>query len=108
LSGGKDSLGVWQLLRELGYDADGLYVGLGIGEYSEESARYARDFAKARDWKLIEVDIAGEYGFDVETGSRAAGRAPCSACGLSKRHIFNEAALKNGLSRAGDGTQSRR
>jgi hypothetical protein len=24
VSGGKDSLGLWQLLRELGYDADGL------------------------------------------------------------------------------------
>ncbi len=96
VSGGKDSLGLWQLLRDLGYDADGLYVGLGIGEYSDESARYAREFAERRGWNLLEVDISGEYGFDVETGSRAAKRAPCSACGLSKRHIFNDAALRNG------------
>ena len=46
VSGGKDSLGLWQLLRELGYDADGLYVGLGIGEYSDESGEYARAFAE--------------------------------------------------------------
>ena len=39
VSGGKDSLGLWQLLRELGYDADGLYVGLGIGEYSDTLGR---------------------------------------------------------------------
>jgi tRNA-5-methyluridine54 2-sulfurtransferase len=96
VSGGKDSLGLWQLLRDLGYDADGLYVGLGIGEYSDESARYARDFAVRRGWKLVEVDLAEEYGFDVESGSRAAKRAPCSACGMSKRHIFNDAALRNG------------
>jgi uncharacterized protein (TIGR00269 family) len=96
VSGGKDSLGLWQLLRDLGYDADGLYVGLGIGEYSDDSAGYARRFATERGWKLIEVDLATEYGFDIEAGSRAAKRAPCSACGLSKRHVFNEAAIGNG------------
>ena len=35
VSGGKDSLAVWDLLVELGYSADGLYIGLGIGEYSD-------------------------------------------------------------------------
>ena len=37
VSGGKDSLAVWDILVELGYEADGLYVGLGIGEYSDVS-----------------------------------------------------------------------
>jgi uncharacterized protein (TIGR00269 family) len=96
VSGGKDSLGLWQLLRELGYDADGLYVGLGIGEYSDQSAAYARTFAIERDWNLIEIDLVDTFGFGVEDGSRAAGRAPCSGCGLSKRHLFNAAALDNG------------
>ena len=45
VSGGKDSLGLWHLLRALDYDVDGLYVGLGIGEYSDTSGAYARDFA---------------------------------------------------------------
>ncbi len=96
VSGGKDSLGLWQLLRGLGYDADGLYVGLGIGEYSDTSASFARDFAKAHDFTLLEVDLPTDFGFDVPDGSRAAKRAPCSACGLSKRHLFNAAALSNG------------
>jgi uncharacterized protein (TIGR00269 family) len=96
VSGGKDSLGLWQLLRTLGYDADGLYIGLGIGAYSDTSGDFARAFAQERDWKLIEVDLPADYGFDVPDGSRAAKRAPCSACGLSKRHIFNQAAIENG------------
>jgi tRNA-5-methyluridine54 2-sulfurtransferase len=96
VSGGKDSLGLWHLLRELGYEADGLYVGLGIGEYSDESGAYARTFASAHGLKLVEVDLRDAYGFDVPDGSRAAKRAPCSACGLSKRHIFNDAALRGG------------
>ena len=39
VSGGKDSLALWDVLLELGYRADGLYLGLGIGEYSERSRR---------------------------------------------------------------------
>ena len=45
VSGGKDSLAVWDMLVELGYAADGLYIGLGIGDYSEESQRYTEAFA---------------------------------------------------------------
>ena len=41
VSGGKDSLAVWDILHELGYDTEGFYVGLGIGEYSDVSAEYA-------------------------------------------------------------------
>src|SRR5262245_16086306 len=96
VSGGKDSLGLWHLLRALEYEADGLYVGLGIGDYSESSGHYARDFAIEQSFKLLEVDVPSEYGFDVPEGSRAAKRAPCSACGLSKRHIFNETAITHG------------
>jgi uncharacterized protein (TIGR00269 family) len=93
VSGGKDSLALWDLLAEIGIPADGLYLGLGIGEYSDESGRSARDFAKARDLTLIEVDLRDEYGYDVPTAAAATRRAPCGACGLSKRHLFNQVAL---------------
>jgi uncharacterized protein (TIGR00269 family) len=96
VSGGKDSLALWDILRDLGYAVDGLYLGLGIGEYSESSTSYARDYAVARGATLIEVDIPDEFGFDIEHGARAAKRAPCSACGLSKRHLFNRAAMDGG------------
>ena len=72
VSGGKDSLALWDILLDLGYEADGLYLGLGIGEYSDESGRYARAFAAKRQAKLIEVDIPAEFGFDIPTGARAA------------------------------------
>jgi tRNA-5-methyluridine54 2-sulfurtransferase len=96
VSGGKDSLAVWDLLLELGIAADGLYVGLGIGDYSDESRTYARAFASARGLHLVEHDLRAEHGFDVPTAAVATGRVPCSACGLSKRHVFDRVAVEGG------------
>lgn len=96
VSGGKDSLALWDLLLDLGYDADGLYIGLGIGDYSDDSSSYARAFARSRDANLIEIDLRTEYGYDIPTGARAARRKPCSACGMSKRHVFDAAAIDGG------------
>jgi uncharacterized protein (TIGR00269 family) len=96
VSGGKDSLAVWDMLIDLGYRADGLYVGLGIGDYSEASADYARKFAADRGLNLIEVSLRDQYGYDVPTAAQATKRPPCSACGISKRHLFDKAALDGG------------
>src|SRR5262245_1504113 len=96
VSGGKDSLGAWELLVDLGYETDGLYLGLGIGDYSDESGRYTRDFAAERGLKLTEIDIPAEYGFNIETAAATVRRPPCGACGLSKRHLFNATALDGG------------
>lgn len=96
VSGGKDSLAVWDLLVDLGYQADGLYVGLGIGDYSDTSAEYARAFAEERELHLITVDVRDEFDFDIPTASRATNRVPCSACGTTKRHLFDRAALEGG------------
>jgi tRNA-5-methyluridine54 2-sulfurtransferase len=93
VSGGKDSLAIWDILLGLGYDADGLYVGLGIGDYSDISGTYAQAFAAERGLKLITVDLRSEHGFDIPTAAAATRRVPCSACGTSKRHIFDRAAL---------------
>jgi uncharacterized protein (TIGR00269 family) len=96
VSGGKDSLACWDILRGLGYDADGFVIGLGIGDYSDESSRYARAFADERGLTLLSCDLREEYGFDIPTAASATRRVPCSACGLSKRHLFDTAARDNG------------
>jgi tRNA-5-methyluridine54 2-sulfurtransferase len=96
VSGGKDSLAVWDILTELGYSADGVYLGLGIGDYSDESGVYARAYADARGLTLRTIDLRHEYGYDIPTAAHATRRVPCSACGLSKRHLFDEAARDGG------------
>jgi tRNA-5-methyluridine54 2-sulfurtransferase len=100
VSGGKDSLALWDALLELGYRADGLYVGLGIGGYSQRSGeicrRFAAERAEPRGARLLEVDLAEEYGYTTPSGSQATARSTCGVCGLSKRYVFNRAAVDGG------------
>ena len=58
--------------------------------------QYARDYAERRSAQLIEIDLRADHGVDVPTAARATKRAPCSACGLCKRHLFDRAALDGG------------
>lgn len=96
VSGGKDSLALWDILVTLGYQADGFYVGLGLGGYSDRSGAQVRVFAADRGLALHQVDLRETYGYDVPTAAAVTKRVPCSACGLSKRHLFDKAALDGG------------
>ncbi len=97
VSGGKDSLALWDLLADLDYDTEGLYLGLGIGQYSAASGRHARAYADAHGRTLHEVDLADDVGFTVPAAAEATHRSPCGACGLSKRHLFNAFAVDHGF-----------
>jgi uncharacterized protein (TIGR00269 family) len=98
VSGGKDSLGLWDILARLGYRADGLYLGLGIDggiNYSHESRRLAEGFANARGLTFHVVDIEKEYGQSIPVLSERSHRGygkPCAVCGLTKRHEMNRIA----------------
>lgn len=96
VSGGKDSLALWDILDYLGYATQGLYVGLGIGGYSDTSVGFVRQFAAGHDAPLTEVDLLIEHGYGIPEAAARTRRSPCSACGLSKRHVFDRAALDGG------------
>ena len=96
VSGGKDSLALWDLLLGLGYDTEGMTIGLGIGDYSTASAEAAVAFAERRGLTLHRVDLRGDYDYDIPTASAVTRRVPCSSCGLSKRHLIDKAALDGG------------
>ncbi len=93
VSGGKDSLALWDLLVQLGYDTEGMTIGLGIGDYSAASTEAAVGFAEDRDLTLHRIDLRRDYDYDIPTASAVTRRAPCSSCGLSKRHLIDKAAL---------------
>src|SRR4030043_1673554 len=68
VSGGKDSLSLWDILHRLGYSADGLCIGLGIDEgisYSSKSLAYNGSFAQENNLILHVVDIPAEYGESI-------------------------------------------
>jgi uncharacterized protein (TIGR00269 family) len=102
VSGGKDSLSLWDVLSRLGYHVDGLYIDLGIAGgngYSDESGRMAQGFAAAHSLKLRVVRVVETLGKDIpdfsEQTRRGKGR-PCAVCGLAKRHIMNQVARDEG------------
>jgi uncharacterized protein (TIGR00269 family) len=97
VSGGKDSLALWDVLLGLGHDATGLYLGLGIGGYSDRSFAATRAFAEERGAALRVVDLEEEHGFDIPTAGRKGARSTCAVCGLSKRYVFNKAAVDGGF-----------
>ena len=77
VSGGKDSLALWDILVRLGYQADGLYLGLGIDagiNYSHESQRLTEKFANEHNLKLHVVDIEKEYGQSIPVLSEISHR----------------------------------
>jgi tRNA-5-methyluridine54 2-sulfurtransferase len=97
VSGGKDSLALWDILLRLGYDATGFYLDLGIGGYSARSKEAAIAFAEKSGAKLIVRSLAEEHGYSVPELAKLTGRVPCSGCGLNKRYEFNRAALEEGF-----------
>ncbi|MGZ5295779.1 MAG: ATP-binding protein [Actinomycetota bacterium] len=97
VSGGKDSLALWDVLLDLGYDVSGLYLGLGIGGYSDRSGEVTKAFATGRGTELIVVDLERDYGYDIPTAGTRGSRSTCAVCGLSKRYVFNRAALEGGF-----------
>ena len=101
VSGGKDSLSLWDILYRLGYVVDGLYIGLGIDggvRYSDASLEYAQLFAQDRNLNLHVVDMVAEYGESIIELAMRTHRGhykPCSVCGLIKRHVMNRFARQN-------------
>ena len=98
VSGGKDSLALWEILIKLGYKTAGLHVDLGIGDYSRTSRAKAERFAESRGAKLIVHDLPNELGAGIPQIAEKTDRPPCSACGLVKRYSFNQIALEKGFS----------
>ncbi len=97
VSGGKDSLALWDVLLDEGYDTTGLYLDLGIFEYSVESKAKCEAFAARRGARLLVSRVAEEVGAPVPVIKQVTRRPPCSGCGLSKRYLMNRGALEQGM-----------
>ncbi len=97
VSGGKDSLALWNVLYKLGYEADGLYIDLGIGDYSENSKILAKNFANRIKRKLHIVSLKEQL-YTIPTIKDFTDRPACSSCGVVKRYYMNRYAKELGYS----------
>jgi tRNA-5-methyluridine54 2-sulfurtransferase len=98
VSGGKDSLALWVILNKLGFAADGMYIDLGIGDYSHTSYLKAQAMAEKLKRKLFRFSIPKVFGKEVSELSRLSRRPPCSLCGTVKRYAMNRVCVTEGYS----------
>lgn len=99
VSGGKDSLSLWDILLLLDYQVEGIYINLGIPQdnYSNISQQKVEQFAADRGVVCRMVNIQAEYGQTIpQIARRKRGRSTCSTCGLVKRHVMNQVANDGG------------
>ncbi len=93
VSGGKDSLTAWHVLLQLGYQADGLFIDLGIGENSAKAKEKVISFAEKVGRKLILIDIKEHFaGMGIPDIVRRVKEPACKICGRIKRYFMEKAA----------------
>lgn len=96
VSGGKDSLSLWFLLNLAGVAADGIYIDLGIGEYSRTSFEKSKRLAERLGRKLYRFSFPNLFEKGIGELSRMMKRPPCSLCGVVKRYLMNRACVDGG------------
>ncbi len=98
VSGGKDSLALWDILLKLGYRTDALYVDLGIPGYSATSRAKVETFlestAKPLGAQLLIHTVQEAEGAGIRELADLIHRPTCSACGTIKRYQFNRVAIQ--------------
>jgi tRNA(Ile)-lysidine synthase TilS/MesJ len=98
VSGGKDSLALWDVLHHFGYATHGLHLNLGIDRFSEVSAQAVARFAQARGLPWSEYSLEKLVGFPLPDIRRRTRRPICSLCGTLKRQLLNRLSLAAGPS----------
>jgi tRNA-5-methyluridine54 2-sulfurtransferase len=96
ISGGKDSLSLWHIMNRLGYGADGIYIDLGIEDYSGPSLDRIKTVADELKRKVYIFSFREVFHMGIEELARIMRRAPCSACGMIKRYIMNRVCMDKG------------
>ncbi len=96
VSGGKDSLSLWVFLARMGIPADGVYVDLGISDYSRISLEKIKAVADSIGRKVHIFHVPIVFKRDIADVAKVLRRAPCSACGMIKRYVMNRICVEKG------------
>jgi len=93
ISGGKDSLALWHIMNKLGFKSDGIYVDLGIENYSDRSFLKIIKMADDLKRRVFVFRFRDMFGRGIEELAKILRRAPCSACGMVKRYVMNKVCM---------------
>jgi len=98
LSGGKDSVAIFHFLatnrEKYRIKIEGIFINLGIPEFSEKSLEICKKLAKSLDVKLNILDLYENYNKKIPDIAEKYKRV-CSYCGTIKRFMINDYAYKN-------------
>jgi tRNA(Ile)-lysidine synthase TilS/MesJ len=97
VSGGKDSLALWDVLSSLGYTTKGLHIDLGISGFSQSSLAAVARFAEVRKLVWSGYSLKSIFGYDLTEVRKRSRRKPCAVCGMLKRQLLNRLAIQEGF-----------
>jgi uncharacterized protein (TIGR00269 family) len=94
ISGGKDSMALAKVLKDLGYNITLFHINCQIKEndYSEKSQKAVEEFAKIENLPLRILDFKDEIGIDVKLAAKISKKEICGVCGMIKRYLLNREA----------------
>ncbi|MGQ4834636.1 MAG: ATP-binding protein [Candidatus Asgardarchaeia archaeon] len=99
ISGGKDSVAMAAVLgklvksKRIDVELVGLYINLGIGEYSKRALEVATKTSEKFEIPLIIYDLKEYDGFSIKD-CRFLRRKICSCCGVIKRYVMTKIATE--------------
>ncbi len=94
VSGGMDSMTLWQALTELGYKVYGIHINLGIPGASEKAYEKVSKFAEEKGLDLHVINLKDEVGATLPEIVKLRRRPACAVCGQIKRALLNKYAKK--------------
>jgi uncharacterized protein (TIGR00269 family) len=97
VSGGKDSLALFDILQRLGYAVEGLCIDMGIEGFSQRGHEAAAAFVAKRSAPLHLHSLLKETGAGISEIAFQLRRQPCSLCGMMRRYIMNRFAREGGF-----------
>ena len=98
LSGGKDSTSIVYILKNMGYNVEGLMIDLYLGQWSGIHKENMKKFCKKIDVPLTIVDLKEVLGqgicFIKAVLKKQKNLTGCTVCGIIKKWILNKWAKK--------------
>lgn len=88
ISGGKDSVLLAYILKNMGYNITPVFIDLGIRN-SEESKERIKELSDSLNINLQVIDIKKELGFTIEKVYKHFNKYTCRQCGAIKRYLLN-------------------